>query len=196
MSANTLANVANLLDLKDTESTRFVILCNYLRPKSISYILLVFLVQHLCNAIRIECVLECEHCLPGFYYLNPWRCFVFMVILQFVNRGSQMSGFVQVCFCLYGIESHGSYCQLCFDFSLGSYLMAIAELSLKKTELEETRSKAQRESKMLLDYTRKAIARLTYLKRWDSFVSWMYVQGWFLCLCRSWLLTQKLILKH
>lgn len=47
----------------------------------------------------------------------------------------------------------------------GSYLMAIAELSLKKTELEETRSKAQRESKMLLDYTRKAIARLTYLKR-------------------------------
>jgi HAUS augmin-like complex subunit 1 len=43
--------------------------------------------------------------------------------------------------------------------------MAMAELSLKKTELEETRSKAQRESKMLLDYTRKAIARLTYLKR-------------------------------
>lgn len=56
----------------------------------------------------------------------------------------------------------------CFQLSyviFGSYLMAIAELSLKKTELEETRSKAQRESKMLLDYTRKAIARLTYLKR-------------------------------
>jgi HAUS augmin-like complex subunit 1 len=30
MSANTLANVANLLDLKDTESTRFVSLCKYL----------------------------------------------------------------------------------------------------------------------------------------------------------------------
>lgn len=51
------------------------------------------------------------------------------------------------------------------DTESTSYLMAIAELSLKKTELEETRSKAQRESKMLLDYTRKAIARLTYLKR-------------------------------
>ena len=49
---------------------------------------------------------------------------------------------------------------------LGSYLVAMAELSLKKTDVEETRSKAQRESKMLLDYTRKAIARLTYLKRY------------------------------
>jgi HAUS augmin-like complex subunit 1 len=30
ISTNTLANVANLLDLKDTESTRFVSLCKFL----------------------------------------------------------------------------------------------------------------------------------------------------------------------
>ncbi|KAB5551750.1 hypothetical protein DKX38_009061 [Salix brachista] len=38
------------------------------------------------------------------------------------------------------------------------------ELS-RKTGVEEKRSKVQKESKILLDYTRKAIARLTYLKR-------------------------------
>ncbi|KAL1554660.1 AUGMIN subunit 1, variant 2 [Salvia divinorum] len=37
--------------------------------------------------------------------------------------------------------------------------------SLRKTAVEEKRAKVQQESKELLDYTRKAIARLTYLKR-------------------------------
>ncbi|KAK6127311.1 hypothetical protein DH2020_038974 [Rehmannia glutinosa] len=42
---------------------------------------------------------------------------------------------------------------------------AMADLSLRKTAVEEKRAKVQQESKELLDYTRKAIARLTYLKR-------------------------------
>ncbi|KAG6396959.1 hypothetical protein SASPL_143119 [Salvia splendens] len=37
--------------------------------------------------------------------------------------------------------------------------------SLRKTAVEDKRAKVQQESKGLLDYTRKAIARLTYLKR-------------------------------
>ncbi|KAG6413666.1 hypothetical protein SASPL_126380 [Salvia splendens] len=37
--------------------------------------------------------------------------------------------------------------------------------SLRKTAVEEKRAKVQQESKELLDYARKAIARLTYLKR-------------------------------
>ncbi|XP_075509636.1 AUGMIN subunit 1-like isoform X2 [Primulina tabacum] len=41
----------------------------------------------------------------------------------------------------------------------------MADLSLRKTAVEEKRAKVQSESKELLDYTRKAIARLTYLKR-------------------------------
>ncbi|KAL6540677.1 AUGMIN subunit 1 [Orobanche minor] len=44
-------------------------------------------------------------------------------------------------------------------------LSTMADLSLRKTAVEEKRSKVQQESKELLDYTRKAIARLTYLKR-------------------------------
>ncbi|KAL6509054.1 AUGMIN subunit 1 [Orobanche gracilis] len=43
--------------------------------------------------------------------------------------------------------------------------LTMADLSLRKTAVEEKRSKVQQESKELLDYTRKAIARLTYLKR-------------------------------
>ncbi|KAK4485509.1 hypothetical protein RD792_008151 [Penstemon davidsonii] len=50
--------------------------------------------------------------------------------------------------------------QKCFSF-----LVAMADLSLRKTAVEEKRAKVQQESKELLDYTRKAIARLTYLKR-------------------------------
>ncbi|KAL2228176.1 UNVERIFIED_CONTAM: AUGMIN subunit 1 [Sesamum indicum] len=42
---------------------------------------------------------------------------------------------------------------------------AMADLSLRKTAVEEKRAKVQHESKELLDYTRKALARLTYLKR-------------------------------
>ncbi|KAL6539769.1 AUGMIN subunit 1 [Orobanche hederae] len=43
--------------------------------------------------------------------------------------------------------------------------LTMADLSLRKTAVEEKRSKVQHESIELLDYTRKAIARLTYLKR-------------------------------
>ncbi|KAK3025072.1 hypothetical protein RJ639_044876 [Escallonia herrerae] len=42
---------------------------------------------------------------------------------------------------------------------------AMGDISLRKTGVEEKRAKVQKESKILLDYTRKAIARLTYLKR-------------------------------
>lgn len=46
-----------------------------------------------------------------------------------------------------------------------SFLVAMGDISLRKTGVEEKRAKVQKESKILLDYTRKAIARLTYLKR-------------------------------
>lgn len=46
-----------------------------------------------------------------------------------------------------------------------SFLVAMGDISLRKTGVEEKRAKVQKESKVLLDYTRKAIARLTYLKR-------------------------------
>ncbi|CAL5416504.1 unnamed protein product [Camellia sinensis] len=39
------------------------------------------------------------------------------------------------------------------------------DISLKKNGVEEKRNQLQRESKILLDHTRKAITRLTYLKR-------------------------------
>ncbi|XP_016476699.1 AUGMIN subunit 1-like isoform X2 [Nicotiana tabacum] len=51
------------------------------------------------------------------------------------------------------------------DTELSSFLVAVADLSLRKTAVEEKRAKVQQESKVLLEYTRKAIARLTYLKR-------------------------------
>ncbi|KAG8372073.1 hypothetical protein BUALT_Bualt12G0028600 [Buddleja alternifolia] len=51
------------------------------------------------------------------------------------------------------------------DTELSSFLVAMADLSLRKTAVEEKRAKVQQDSKELLDYTRKAIARLTYLKR-------------------------------
>ncbi|KAL3534560.1 hypothetical protein ACH5RR_003021 [Cinchona calisaya] len=51
------------------------------------------------------------------------------------------------------------------DTELSSFLVAMADLSLRKTAVEEKRSQAEQESKVLLDYTRKAISRLTYLKR-------------------------------
>ncbi|XP_065857777.1 AUGMIN subunit 1 [Euphorbia lathyris] len=51
------------------------------------------------------------------------------------------------------------------DTELSSFLVAMGDISLRKTGVEEKRAKAQKESKVLLDYTRKAIARLTYLKR-------------------------------
>ncbi|XP_054815852.1 AUGMIN subunit 1 [Prosopis cineraria] len=51
------------------------------------------------------------------------------------------------------------------DTELSSFLVALADISLRKTGVEEKRSKVLKESKILLDFTRKAIARLTYLKR-------------------------------
>ncbi|XVF61070.1 hypothetical protein PTKIN_Ptkin08bG0099500 [Pterospermum kingtungense] len=51
------------------------------------------------------------------------------------------------------------------DTELSSFLVAMGDISLRKTGVEEKRAKVQKESKTLLEYTRKAIARLTYLKR-------------------------------
>ncbi|CAN0900524.1 AUGMIN subunit 1 [Linum grandiflorum] len=51
------------------------------------------------------------------------------------------------------------------DTELSSFLVAAADISLRKTSVEEKRAKARNDSKVLLEYTRKAIARLTYLKR-------------------------------
>lgn len=51
------------------------------------------------------------------------------------------------------------------DTEMSSFLVAMGDLSLRKTDVEEKRASAQKESKILLENTRKAIARLTYLKR-------------------------------
>ncbi|KAK9289502.1 hypothetical protein L1049_007657 [Liquidambar formosana] len=51
------------------------------------------------------------------------------------------------------------------DTELSSFLVAMGDISLRKIGVEDKRAKVQKESKILLDYTRKAIARLTYLKR-------------------------------
>lgn len=93
-SSQVLANVANLLNIRDTELSRCV--------------------------------------------------FVFPYVHIFIHR-----------------ELHSAYKEKCYSF-----LVAMADLSLRKTAVEEKRAKVQQESKELLDYTRKAIARLTYLKRW------------------------------
>lgn len=41
----------------------------------------------------------------------------------------------------------------------------MGDISLRKISVEEKRAKVEKDSKVLLDHTRKAIARLTYLKR-------------------------------
>ncbi|CAL1403841.1 unnamed protein product [Linum trigynum] len=51
------------------------------------------------------------------------------------------------------------------DTELSSFLVAAADISLRKTGVEEKRAKVRNDSKVLLEYTRKAISRLTYLKR-------------------------------
>ncbi|KAJ4967252.1 hypothetical protein NE237_019101 [Protea cynaroides] len=51
------------------------------------------------------------------------------------------------------------------DTEMSSFLVAMGDISLRKTGVEEKRAKVQKDSRVLLDYTRKAIARLTYLKR-------------------------------
>lgn len=51
------------------------------------------------------------------------------------------------------------------DTETSSFLVGMADLLLRKTEVEEKRSKAQKESKTLLENIRKAITHLTHLKR-------------------------------
>ncbi|ERN07393.1 hypothetical protein AMTRI_Chr12g275010 [Amborella trichopoda] len=51
------------------------------------------------------------------------------------------------------------------DTELSSFLVAMGDISLRKADVDEKRAKVQKESKILLEYTRKAITRLTYLKR-------------------------------
>ncbi|CAK9319592.1 unnamed protein product [Citrullus colocynthis] len=51
------------------------------------------------------------------------------------------------------------------DTELSSFLVAMGDISLRKISVEEKRAKVEKDSKVLLDHTRKAIARLTYLKR-------------------------------
>ncbi|CAK8566850.1 unnamed protein product [Lathyrus sativus] len=51
------------------------------------------------------------------------------------------------------------------DTELSSYLVAMGDISLRKIGVEEKRAKVKKESKFLLDYTRKALSRLNYLKR-------------------------------
>ncbi|KAJ8760173.1 hypothetical protein K2173_011029 [Erythroxylum novogranatense] len=46
-----------------------------------------------------------------------------------------------------------------------SFLEAMVDISLQKTGVEKKRAKVEKESKILLDYTSKAIARQAYLKR-------------------------------
>ncbi|CAI9264118.1 unnamed protein product [Lactuca saligna] len=58
-------------------------------------------------------------------------------------------------------------CYFCarFGFDKSDRDDCMGDVSLRKTGVEDKRAKVQKESKILLDYTRKAIARLTYLKR-------------------------------
>ncbi|XP_042050376.1 AUGMIN subunit 1-like [Salvia splendens] len=51
------------------------------------------------------------------------------------------------------------------DTELSSFLVAAFDLSQRKDEVAEKKAQAKQESRQLLDFTRKALARLTYLKR-------------------------------
>lgn len=51
------------------------------------------------------------------------------------------------------------------DTEMSSFLIGMADLLLRRTEVEEKRSKAEKESNTLLDNLRKAITHLTHLKR-------------------------------
>ncbi|WVZ94401.1 hypothetical protein U9M48_040294 [Paspalum notatum var. saurae] len=51
------------------------------------------------------------------------------------------------------------------DTEMSSFVVASADLSLRRAEVEEKRDKVHKESKALLDYTRKAINKLTELKK-------------------------------
>lgn len=52
---------------------------------------------------------------------------------------------------------------------LCSFVVAMGDLSLRKADVEEKRAKVQKESKVLLEYTRKAIAKLNDLKKYECF---------------------------
>ncbi|KAJ3693448.1 hypothetical protein LUZ60_008928 [Juncus effusus] len=51
------------------------------------------------------------------------------------------------------------------DTETGSFFVANADMVLRKADVAETRAKVQKESKMLLEYTRKAITKLAELKK-------------------------------
>ncbi|KAG8046812.1 hypothetical protein GUJ93_ZPchr0008g13988 [Zizania palustris] len=51
------------------------------------------------------------------------------------------------------------------DTEMSSFVVASLDLSLRRAEVEEKRGKVHKESKALLDYTRKAITKLTELKK-------------------------------
>ncbi|TVU42077.1 hypothetical protein EJB05_08472, partial [Eragrostis curvula] len=51
------------------------------------------------------------------------------------------------------------------DTEMSSFVVASADLSLRRAEVEEKRDRVHKESKALLDYTRKAITKLTELKK-------------------------------
>ncbi|XP_008781814.1 AUGMIN subunit 1 [Phoenix dactylifera] len=51
------------------------------------------------------------------------------------------------------------------DTEMSSFVVAMGDLSLRKEDVEEKRAKVQKESKVLLEYTRRAIAKLNDLKK-------------------------------
>ncbi|XP_020583948.1 AUGMIN subunit 1 [Phalaenopsis equestris] len=51
------------------------------------------------------------------------------------------------------------------DTESSSFIVSMGDLSLRKAEVDEKRAKVQKDSKALLEYTRKAIARLNDLKK-------------------------------
>ncbi|KAG0469054.1 hypothetical protein HPP92_018382 [Vanilla planifolia] len=50
-------------------------------------------------------------------------------------------------------------------FPLRSFIVAMGDLSLRKADVDEKRAKVQKDSKVLLEYTRKAIGKLNDLKK-------------------------------
>lgn len=53
----------------------------------------------------------------------------------------------------------------CVDRMSISFVVAMGDLSLRKADVDEKRAKVQKDSKALLEYTRKAIAKLNDLKK-------------------------------
>ncbi|XP_078437979.1 HAUS augmin-like complex subunit [Wolffia australiana] len=51
------------------------------------------------------------------------------------------------------------------DTEISSFMVAVGELSMRRDEVGERREKIKKESKLLLGYTRKAIAKLNELKK-------------------------------